>query len=312
MTDIRDLDISYIREFISINNKNYDKFLNLDDIYDIAFDLMHNKNTKYDKVHSSIIQWMRAYNALYKGLDITSYTASEIKKLDYDDFNQLAKLLEVTKVDDVIEVLRYMHKLKSELDFEINIDLYIPLLKVSNFKTILTLVESKPSLKDLIIELFYDILDYNSNIPNFYYETSDFIKGLIELKYYDIVEKLIPVIIEHNYDNYLYLIDAFAEKRFLNVYFKYFKEYNPIFRTAILKALSNKNVSHYYLMSKVIQFAVDEKDLDMLSSIVDKMIYFFGANHKYVFYGYPLELSNHERVNIGQLLRKARSLSERL
>ena len=214
MADIHDLNISDLREFLSANSIDiykYRGFLSANsDIYDIAFDLMKKQNTQYDDVPISIIEWMLAYNALQKKINILSYTKNQIKNLQSNDFNDLSKSLGLTKnnIDNVINILRFIHKLKeSELDFEINTDLYNNLLINSNFEIIIELLKSKPSLKYKISELFPDILIYNRGIPDFYSETSNFIKALIDLREFDLIKKILPIIIKDDDSNYFNLIE---------------------------------------------------------------------------------------------------------
>ena len=214
MADIHDLNISDLRDFLSANNIDiykYRGFLSANsDIYDIAFDLMKKQNTQYDDVPISIIEWMLAYNALQKKINILSYTKNQIKNLQSNDFNDLSKSLGLTKnnIDNVINILRFIHKLKeSELDFEINTDLYNNLLINSNFEIIIELLKSKPSLKYKISELFPDILIYNRGIPDFYSETSNFIKALIDLREFDLIKKILPIIIKDDDSNYFNLIE---------------------------------------------------------------------------------------------------------
>ena len=276
--DIYDLSISDLREFLLVNNI---KYFDNNDIYDIAFDLMKNKNTKYDDVPISIIQWMLAHNALQKDINIPSYTISQIEKLGSNDLNRLSKLLGLTKsnIDNVLNILRFMHKLKeSELDFEINIDLYTNLLINSRFETIIKLLKSKPSLKNRIPELFNEILIYNKGVNDvndlniFYNETSNFVRALIDLRYFDLIEKILPIISKNNDRNYFNLIELFAEKRYLDKYFKYFpKTYHPIFIFSIMKALNKAKVSPYYLIQKTLETAINNKNLNMIKSIVDQL-----------------------------------------
>ena len=209
MTDVHDLNISDLRDFLSANNIDiykYRGFLSANsDIYDVVFNLMKDPNTQYDDVPVSIIEWMLAHNAVLKKLNLSSYTKSQIKNLRLDDFSILSKSLGLTKhnIDNVINILHFMHKLKeSELDFETYNDLYTNLLKVSNFETIFKLLKSKPSLKYQIPELFYDILIYNKGIDDFYHQTSNFVRGLINLRYFDLIEKILPIISEDDYRNY--------------------------------------------------------------------------------------------------------------
>lgn len=289
MADIHDLNISVIREFLQAN-KIYDYqglLLNKKDdknLYNIALNLMKDKNTKYDDVPTSVIEWMLAYNALHKNLNIPSYTERQIKNLPQNDLNNLAKSLGLTKNnrDNIINILYFMHKLKfSDLDFEINIDLYTNLLINAEFDTVIELIKSKPSLKYQIPNLFYEILINNKNLVKnrertlYYKETSNFVRSLIDLKEFDIIEKILTIIIEDDERNYFNLLELFTEKRFLEKYFKFFpNEYNRSFVLSIVQALNNKKVDSYYLISKTLETAIDNKNSKMFSAIRDKLILF--------------------------------------
>ena len=320
MADIRDLSISDLREFLSANDiydyrgaLSVNRTKSFDDIYNVAFDLMKSKNTKYDDVPISIIQWMLAHNALQKKLNIPSYTRSQVEKLNMNDLLRLSKLLGLTKsnIDNVLNILRFMHKLKeSELDFEINTDLYTNLLINSNFETIIKLLKSKPSLKDRIVELFYDILAYNKGIPDFYKKTFNFVRELIDLKYFDLIEKILPIISENDDRNYFDLVELFAEKHYLNKYFKYFpNEYRPIFRFSIGKALYSKKVSAYYLIHKILKTAINNQNLDMIKSIVDQLnlILNYGGKFDIKFYGVILKLTDKEIYDLRVLISEAKN-----
>jgi hypothetical protein len=336
MADIHDLSISDIREFLSINGiYNYSGFLSSstnNDIYDVALNLMKKRDTIYDDVPISIIEWMLAHNTLQKKINIPSYTKSQIEKLNSNDLNNLSKSLGLTKnnIDNVINILHYMHKLnESELDFERNTDLYINLLINSNFNTIIKLLKAKPLLRYQIPELFYDILITNKNLLKnrdkslYYKETSDFTRALIDLKYFDLIEKILPIISEDDKINYFNLIELFAEKRFLDKYFKYFpNEYRPIFRIIVANALNNKKVSPYYLIRKVLEFAINNNNLDMIKSILDKLQInhikieseYDKYNDKYnirygaKFYGIYIIFTEKEKDNLDILIKEARKL----
>lgn len=71
MADIHDLNISIIRKFLDANKiYNYQGFLldkkDDENLYNIALNLMKDKNTKYDDVPTNVIEWMLAYNILQK------------------------------------------------------------------------------------------------------------------------------------------------------------------------------------------------------------------------------------------------------
>lgn len=259
-----------------------------------------------------------------KKINIQSYTRSQIEKLQLDDIIYLSKLLGLTKnnFDNVINILRVMHKLKeSELDFEINKDLYTN----SDLKTVIELLKAKPSLKYKVSELFPDILITNKNRDKslYYKETSDFVRALIDLKYFDLIEKILPIISEDDKINYFNLIELFTEKRFLDKYFKYFpKEYRPIFRIIVATVLNNnKKVSPYYLIHKILETAISNKNLDMINAILDRLqinhnkinIEYdkynkYNIKYKAKFYGISIIFTEKEKDDLDILINEARKL----
>ena len=64
MTDVHDIYIQDVKILLSKNNIKIPD--SQEEIYDIAFDLMNDKNTSYDDVPLSIIEWMMAHNTLKK------------------------------------------------------------------------------------------------------------------------------------------------------------------------------------------------------------------------------------------------------
>jgi hypothetical protein len=320
MADIHDLPISSIRKFLSANGiYNYQGFLSDQksnkDLYKIAFDLMKTKNAKYEDVPINIIEWILAYNALQKNLNIKNYTKGQIKNLPQNDLDDLANLLGLTKNnrDNVINVLSFMHKIKfSDLDFESYEDLYVSLLTNSEFSTIIKLIQSKPSLKKSLPSLFYEILINNKNLvknrdKNLYYrETSDFIRSLINLKEFDIIEKILPIISNNDKNNYYNLIELFAETRFLDKYFKFFPtEFDRAFFVSVVKALNNKKVKHYYLISKILETAIHDKNYEMMKYLIPKIKIDLAGVHKIIFYGAPLLLEQKEEDMLIRVINKA-------
>jgi len=317
MADIHDLDVSTIRELLSSNGIYlYSGFLsnkNDEDIYNVALDLMKSKNTKYDDVNVKVKEWVLAHNALLKNLDIPSYTVYQINNLPQDKLNILAKLLGLTKNNrqNVINILRYMHKLKeSELDFEMNNDLYSNLLITSEFRTIIDLLKSKPCLKNRIPELFSEMLFYNKGLRKnvdkslYYQDTYQFMESLINSKYFDILDKILPIISNEDPGNYYNLIKLFTIKRYLGKYLKNLpSKYSPLLLIAIVKALNHGTA--YYLISTVLQKAIDDENLEMIKGIVDKFNYGLLG---YTFYHFPLRINTKEESDLKKLIQEARKL----
>lgn len=115
MADVRDIDIEDVKILLSTNNIKIPNSQN--EIYDIAFDLMNDKNTSYDDVSINVIEWMKAYNALKKNSIIESYNIEDIELLSTIERNKLAKNLGMRgdNINNIINILRYMHKLKPSI-----------------------------------------------------------------------------------------------------------------------------------------------------------------------------------------------------
>jgi hypothetical protein len=215
-----------------------------------------------------------------------------------------------------------MHKLKiSDLDFEIAIDLYTNLLINAEFMTVIDLLKSKPSLKSQIPYLFYEILINNKNLiknrdkASYYKETSNFVRSLIDLKYFDIVEKILPIIIEDDVRNYFNLFELFTEKRFLEKYFKFFpEEYDQSFVFNIVQALNNKKVKPYYLISKILGTAINNKNFNMFNAVIDKLqtarlgdySHEPKGNAHMMFYRIPFDITTEEKNNLDILIEKGK------
>src|SRR5436190_16665330 len=115
MANVHDIDIEDIKILLSKNNIKIPEIK--DEIYDIAFDLMNEKSTSYDDVPISIIEWMMAHNALKKNIINKTYYSDDIKALSTVEINKLSKSLGMksNNIDNIINILRYMHKLKNSI-----------------------------------------------------------------------------------------------------------------------------------------------------------------------------------------------------
>ena len=244
----------------------------------------------------------------------------KIINLNPEDLNYLAKSLGLTRnnINNVINILQFMNKLKlSELDFEINTDLYDNLLIRSDFKTIIKLLKANPSLVKQISKLFYEILINNKNrytsindINAYYEETYEFVKSLIDLKHFDIMENILLIISEEDTFNYINLLKLFIERRFPTKYFKYFKGdlNDPYILAAFLSNVKKAaNSSHHsnqsgqiiYVISKIMEIALNIKNLKMFDEINKYLILdalrekngkFYGS-----FFGSVFEINEEER-----------------
>lgn len=331
MAKISDLKINDLRKFLQ-ENRIYG--INVaSDIYDAAFDLMKKKDTSYDDVDISIIEWMLAYNVLQQKIDIPSYTKNQIKNLNQKDYDNLAKSLGLTKnnMDNVVSILKFMHKLKeSELDFEIAPDLYRTLLLQSDdLQTITKLIKAKPSLVSQIPELFNQILINNKNLYEdyfdlrylryHYYATSDFIRSLIQLKRFGIVEKLLPIISEDDQRNYFNLFELFTNENFLRKYFKYFPEnfdekyfLIDVYRVLDIHHAVNETYNPYNLIFKILETAVENKNLNLFDVIFTELNRdeFISRNGKFYisFKNFVFGVTEKEKIALDMLYKKRKSM----
>lgn len=165
MANIQDVDLKAIKTLLSTNNIEIPEKRR--DIYDKAMNLMNKISTSYEMIPISIIEWMLAYNALKRNIIDKSYHIKDLRKLSKIEQNVLAKNLGMKgyNIENIINILRYIHKLEGELKFEENLDLYKPLLLNSELNTVIDLLKSKPSLKPLILEILPEIIknDYDIN-----------------------------------------------------------------------------------------------------------------------------------------------------
>lgn len=115
MTDVHDIYIQDVKILLTKNNIKIPESQN--EIYDIAFDLMNNKNTSYDDVPLSIIEWMMAHNTLKKNSISEFYDIKDIELLSIIERTKLAKSLGMSgnNINNIINILRYMHKLKEPI-----------------------------------------------------------------------------------------------------------------------------------------------------------------------------------------------------
>ncbi len=171
MTSIYDIPYNDIKIFLLANNIN---FKNKDEAYDIAKNLLSNKQSKGHT--TSIIEWIMAHNLLINKINIPSYTVIEIDDMSQDDINELSKLLNMkgNNINNIKNILRYLHKLYllplPELNEIISsnlAELEIGEINVSKlkYKNVINLLKTHRNKKD-IRKFIYNNLDkiiiYNS------------------------------------------------------------------------------------------------------------------------------------------------------
>jgi hypothetical protein len=108
MTSITDINYEDIEEFLYINNVKIP--LKSDDAYDIAWDLIQREK---DVIHTNtIISWMKAYNLSNVGITIKNYSEKELLTLSDDELDKLKLLTDENDINNIIDILRFMHKVK--------------------------------------------------------------------------------------------------------------------------------------------------------------------------------------------------------
>ena len=114
MTSIYDIPYEDIQIFLLANNEN---IRNRNDAYDVALELLKNKNAKGHT--TSIIEWMMAHNLLIKKVNIPIYTTYEIDNMSQVEINKLAKLLTMkgNNRNNIKNILRYLNKLQDNKEF---------------------------------------------------------------------------------------------------------------------------------------------------------------------------------------------------
>ena len=271
MANVQDIDIEAIKVLLSINNIEIpDK---KHEIYDKAFSLMNNESTSYEGVPTSIIEWMLAYNALKKSVIKKSYHIRDLRKLSKIDQNVLAKSLGMkgNNVDNIVNILRYMHKLEGELKFEENLDLYKPLLLNSDLFTVINLLESKQSLKPLVLEILPEILknDYNINGDDYAYQ---FVAELLHIKDMDLIKRSIKVYgdLIKDFDPY-HLFDSFFLSKQLELLFEMIpKNYNInvlIEGIDLMLESDLESEEYYYLIHESLKYAVRIKNKELFEHL---------------------------------------------
>ena len=268
MANIQDVDIGAIKILLSTNNieipeKRYE-------IYDKALNLMNKRSTSYENVPISIIEWMLAYNALKRNLINKSYHIRDLRKLSKIDQNTLAKSLgmEGNNIENIINILRYMHKLEGELKFEENLDLYKPLLLNSQLNTVINLLKSKPSLKPLILEILPEIIKNNYDI-NGDDSAYDFLSKLIDMKDEALIKRVIKVYDDYveDFNAYYVLASSFFESKQLDLLFEILpKNYDiNVLQEAIDSIIRSDLTSeeYYYILHESLKYAVRVKSKDL-------------------------------------------------
>jgi len=139
--NIKDIPVLEIENFLGKNNITYDT----NNMYEKAFDLIKNEADYYP---ISIIEWIKAYNLIKSKVDVPFYYTDDLESLDQNKLTELSKLLtlKTTNMDHIINILKYMGKLKvkkliDDIDYDIIKKLYgsklANFLKKYDFKIIL-------------------------------------------------------------------------------------------------------------------------------------------------------------------------------
>jgi hypothetical protein len=207
MSSIYDIPYKDIKKFLLANRES---FKNKNDAYDIALDLLKDKETVGHT--TSIIEWIIAHNLLIKKVDIPNYTIEEINNMTQTEINKLAKKLTMTgnNINNIKNILRYLHKLderKSLLPEIENIifdtlaqlelkDIDVFKLNAYDVIDLLKNHRNKKIIREFIYDNMQNILSYNFLNTDFDILT-DNKKKLI--KRYDIEEKDI-----HKNMNFIY------------------------------------------------------------------------------------------------------------
>ena len=267
MANIQDVDLEAITILLSTNNIEIPE--KRSEIYDKAFSLMNKKSTSYEKVPISVIEWMLAYNALKNNLIDKSYHIRDLRKSSKTDQNALAKRLGMkgNNIENIINILRYMHKLEGELKFEENLDLYKPLILNSELSTVIDLLKSKRSLRPLVLELLPEIIKKDYDIYGFLDHDSayNFIGKLIDTKDANLVKKAINVYhdLDEEFDPYYVLISHFFENKQLGLLFEILpKNYDiNVLEEAIDSLLKSELTAeeYYYLIHESLKYAIRVK-----------------------------------------------------
>lgn len=117
MTDISDIPLYTVVQFLSDNKIS---FVFKDDLYELLLETIEKQTEDTIFNQDSIIEWMMAYNAIQKKIDIPKYSILELENLSVDDVKLLAKSLDMKTINSknlikLVHILFFMKKLK---DFE--------------------------------------------------------------------------------------------------------------------------------------------------------------------------------------------------
>jgi hypothetical protein len=234
MADIHDINIVDAKKFLLLNKAQLPANNN-EIIYIMVKKLLERPNTNYKGAPANIVKWLLAYNVIQNGTYIPRYVKYEIYDLSLSERNKLAKLLGMkgNNAENIIDILRFLHKLDGDLDFANNDDLYQPLLLNSNFEQVISILEANPKLESLVKKLLQQIIennikyqkdcDINTCISD--PKTQDFLDNLAKLNYIDILVNALTYLKQINYKlvSYDKYFSAFADNRILNKYY----EINP-------------------------------------------------------------------------------------
>jgi len=226
MASIRDIPYKDIEIFLIANKK---AFRGENDAYDKAKELLKDENMEGHT--DNILEWIIAYNLLKSKVNIPNYTLYEIHKMSQNKLNDLAKLLTMkgNDVENIINILRFLHKLDDSVDINTNQILNIAGEEIFNIilsnmdnKTINRMNINKYSTLVLEDQEFWknrleEIFGLKSNDPNFDYRFA--VKFLdndksFEENYHEAMDKglksIIKLLLENN------VVEVIEPLKFLN------------------------------------------------------------------------------------------------
>jgi hypothetical protein len=282
MADIHDINIVDAKKFLLLNKAQLPANNN-EIIYIMVKKLLERDTTNYKGAPSSIVKWLLAYNVIQSGTFVPRYVKYEIYDLSLSERNILAKSLGMkgNNTENIIDILRFLHKLDGDLDFANNYDLYLPLLLNSDFEQVINILEANPKLKNLVKELLPEIIENNIGKKKYFpRELHDFLDNLIKLNYLDLIIDILKIINNDSvdYSNIYYnYLDDFTTNNMLKVYYELAPKNFRVTRirehiNSILKKLDDSNEDKnvfYYLIYNTLKYSILIKDKAAIKYIID-------------------------------------------
>jgi len=111
MTSISDIPFDDIQKFLLENGRNVP--IDKNEAYNLVLDTLKTTQKYYP---ISIVEWLKAHNLIISKANIPEYKKSEILALNEKELDSLSKLLTLKSAnkDHIINILKYLHKLKDE------------------------------------------------------------------------------------------------------------------------------------------------------------------------------------------------------